>query len=211
MYNNNEDIMYYLTLENENYKHLPMPNNVEKGIIKGLYLLKKNTNKKLKVQLFGSGSIINEVIEASKILLDDWNVSSDIWSITSYSELRRNGEEIYRYNRLHPNEEDKLPYIYESLLCHDGPIIAVTDYVKLVAEQVAPFIRRRYFTALGTDGFGRSDTRSSLRNYFEIDRFFITIAALDALKRENKIKPSSVVEALKKYNIDSMKSSPINK
>ena len=120
-------------------------------------------------------------------------------------------KEIYRYNRLHPEEDDKLPYIYNSLLKHDGPIIAVSDYVKLVAEQVAPFIRRRYFTALGTDGFGRSDTRENLRNHFEIDKNYIVLAALDALKRENKIESSIVKNALKKYKINPLKPSPINK
>ncbi len=211
MYHNNEDILYYLTLENENYNHLPMPKGVEDGIIKGMYLLDKGPKKELKVQLFGSGSIINEVLEASKILLKDWGISSDIWSITSYSELRRDGEEVYRYNRLHPEENDKLPYIYNALLEHEGPIIAVSDYVKLVAEQVAPFIRRRYFTALGTDGFGRSDTRNSLRNHFEINKDYIVLAALDALKRDKKIDSSIVSKALKKYHIDPLKSSPINK
>ena len=211
MYKNNEDILYYLTLENENYTHLSMPKGSENGIIKGMYLLKEGPKKGLRVQLFGSGSIINEVLKAASILLKDWEISSDIWSITSYSELRRDGEEVYRYNRLHPEEDDKLPYIYNSLLKHDGPIIAVSDYVKLVAEQVAPFIRRRYFTALGTDGFGRSDTRENLRNHFEIDKNYIVLAALDALKRENKIESSIVKNALKKYKINPLKPSPINK
>ncbi|MAP66868.1 MAG: pyruvate dehydrogenase (acetyl-transferring), homodimeric type [Candidatus Marinimicrobia bacterium] len=211
MYNNNEDIFYYITLENENYEHFPMPKNVEEGIIKGIYLFKKGANSKIKVQLFGSGSIINEVIKASKMLQEDWGISSDIWSVTSYSELRRDGEEIYRYNRLNPDKNDKQPYINKVLTNHEGPVIAVSDYVKLVAEQVSPYIRKRYFTALGTDGFGRSDTRQNLRSHFEINKEYIVISALDALKREKKINASLVVDALKKYNINTKKENPIKK
>ena len=159
MYQNQEDVFYYLTLENENYVQPKMPNAVEDGIIKGMYkLVESDQTDNPKIQLLASGALINEVIEASMLLKDDWNIDSDIWSVTSYNELRKNGEEIYRYNRLHPDEKDKMPFIYECMEGYDGPIIAVCDYVKLVAEQVAPFIRRRYFTALGTDGFGRSDT-----------------------------------------------------
>ncbi|MAV58812.1 MAG: pyruvate dehydrogenase (acetyl-transferring), homodimeric type [Candidatus Marinimicrobia bacterium] len=211
MYYDNEDIFYYLTLENENYEHFSIPQNVEKGIIKGIYLFKEGPNSKIKVQLFGSGSIINEVIEASKILQEDWGISSDIWSVTSYSELRRDGEDIYRYNRLNPDKKDKQPYINKVLSNHDGPVIAVSDYVKLVAEQVSPYIRKRYFTALGTDGFGRSDTRQNLRSHFEINKEYIVISALDALKREKKINASLVVDALKKYNINTKKENPIKK
>lgn len=209
MYQDNDDVIYYLTLENENYQHPEMPENSEKGIIKGMYLFQKGSNAKLRVQLFGSGSLVNEVMEASEILRNDWNIESDIWSVTSYNELRKNGEEIYRYNRLHPDEKDKMPYIYECMEGYDGPIIAVCDYVKLVAEQVAPFIRRRYFTALGTDGFGRSDTREGLRSFFEVDKYYIVLASLDALARENKIDHSLVSKAIKKYNIDQEKLSPL--
>jgi pyruvate dehydrogenase E1 component len=209
MYQNNDDVIYYLTLENENYHHPKMPIDSTDGIIKGMYLFQKGGKKKLRVQLFGSGSLVNEVIEASEILKNDWNIASDIWSVTSYNELRKNGEEIYRYNRLHPEEDDKMPYIYECMEGHYGPIIAVCDYVKLVAEQVAPFIRRRYFTALGTDGFGRSDTRDGLRSFFEVDKYYIVIASLDALSRENKIDNKLVSEAIKKYNIDQEKVSPL--
>jgi len=154
---------------------------------------------------------ISEVIEASKILQEDWGISSDIWSVTSYSELRRDGEDIYRYNRLNPDKKDKQPYINKVLSNHDGPVIAVSDYVKLVAEQVSPYIRKRYFTALGTDGFGRSDTRQNLRSHFEINKEYIVISALDALKREKKINASLVVDALKKYNINTKKENPIKK
>jgi pyruvate dehydrogenase E1 component len=209
MYQDNDDVIYYLTLENENYQHPDMPKDSEEGIIKGMYLFKKGEKSDLRVQLFGSGSLVNEVIKASDILKNDWGIESDIWSVTSYNELRKNGEEIYRYNRLHPEIDDKIPYIYECLENHNGPIIAVCDYVKLVAEQVAPFIRRRYFTALGTDGFGRSDTREGLRNYFEVDKYYIVFAALDALARENKIENKLVSKAIKKYKIDQNKISPL--
>ena len=211
MFRKNDDVIYYMTLENENYTHPPMKDNIEEGIIKGMYLFRGAANSNLKVQLFGSGSLINEVIAASDILKKEWDVDSDIWSITSYSELRRDGEEIYRYNRLHPNEDDKLPYIYKTLIDHNGPVIAVCDYVKLVAEQVAPFIRKRYFTALGTDGFGRSDTRSKLRNHFEVDRYYIVFSSLDALKREGKINADDMNKAIKKYNIDINKINPLHK
>ena len=209
MYQDNDDVIYYLTLENENYKHPDMPKNAEKGIIKGMYLFKEGEKSDLRVQLLGSGSLVNEVLEASEILRNDWNIETDIWSVTSYNELRKNGEEIYRYNRLHPEEDDRMPYIYECMENHDGPVIAVCDYVKLVAEQVAPFIRRRYFTALGTDGFGRSDTREGLRSFFEVDKYYITFAALDALARENKIDNKLVSKAIKKYKIDQFKVSPL--
>ena len=209
MYQENDDVIYYLTLENENYSHPKMPKKCEDGIIRGMYLFKEGGKSDLRVQLFGSGSLINEVIEASEILRKDWKIESDIWSITSYNELRKNGEEVYRYNRLHPEEEDKMPYIYECMEKYDGPIIAVCDYVKLVAEQVAPFIRRRYYTALGTDGFGRSDTREGLRSFFEVDKYYIVFSALDALARENKIDTKLVSNAIKKYNIDQNKVSPL--
>ena len=152
---------------------------------------------------------MNEALKAAELLKKDWNVESDVWSITSYSELRRNGEEIYRYNRLHPEEEDKIPYIYQCLEGFEGPVIAVSDYVKLVAEQVAPFIRKRYFTALGTDGFGRSDTRKRLRDFFEIDKKYITLAALGALNLDNKLEKRIVIKAMKKYHINPDKISPI--
>tara|TARA_B100001029_G_scaffold179765_1_gene190869 strand:+ start:1493 stop:4162 length:2670 start_codon:yes stop_codon:yes gene_type:complete len=209
MYQDNDDVIYYLTLENENYSHPEMPKNSAKGIIKGIYILKEGKKSDLRVQLLASGSLINEVIEASEILKNDWDIESDIWSVTSYNELRKNGEEVYRYNRLHPEEEDKMPYIYECMINYKGPIIAVCDYVKLVAEQVAPFIRRRYFTALGTDGFGRSDTREGLRSFFEVDKYYIVFAALDALARENKIDNQKVSQAIKKYKIDQDKISPL--
>ncbi len=209
MVQDDEDVMFYLTLENENYSHPSMPENVEDGIIKGMYLLQKGAKSDQRVQLFGSGSLVNETLAAAELLKNDWGIESDVWSVTSYNELRKNGEEIYRYNRLHPEAVDKLPYIYKCLENHEGPIVAVSDYVKLVAEQVAPFIRRRYFTALGTDGFGRSDTREKLRSFFEVNRFYIVLASLDALTREDKIESNIVSKAIKKYNIDKKKVSPI--
>jgi pyruvate dehydrogenase E1 component len=208
MYQDNEDLIYYITLENENYEHPKIPDNCNEGIIKGMYLLRKGEDSDRKVQLFGSGPLLNEAIKASNILKKDWDVESDIWSITSYSELRKNGEEVLRYNKLNPNKNDKTPYIEECIKNYEGPIVAVSDYVKLVAEQITPYIPSRNFTSLGTDGFGRSDTRENLRNFFEVDKYHIAYAALNALVKENKIKKSCLEKAIKQYKIDQNKICP---
>ncbi len=208
MYQDNEDLIYYITLENENYEHPKIPDNCNEGIIKGMYLFRKGEDSDRKVQLFGSGPLLNEAIKASNILKKDWDVESDIWSITSYSELRKNGEEVLRYNKLNPNKNDKTPYIEECIKNHEGPIVAVSDYVKLVAEQITPYIPSRNFTSLGTDGFGRSDTRENLRNFFEVDKYHIAYAALNALVKENKIKKSCLEKAIKQYKIDQNKICP---
>ena len=208
MYMEQKDVFYYLTLENENYAHPKIINNIEDEIIKGMYKLQSIDNDCIKVQLLASGSMVNEVIEAAKLLKNDWNIESDIWSVTSYSELHREAEDKNRWNILHPEEERKIPYVEACLQCANGPIIAVSDYVKLVAEQIAPYIPCS-FTALGTDGFGRSETREKLREFFEIDRHYITMTALESLSNENLIEKKIVKQSIMKYKLDPEKPNPI--
>ncbi len=208
MYRNREKVFYYVTVLNENYSHPPMPEGVEEGIRKGIYLLNTGaTDKQHTVQLLGCGAILREVIEAGKILEESYDVSANVWSVTSFTQLRRDGLEIERYNRLHPELPSKQSYVDECLAPFPGPIIASTDYMKSFADQLKPFISRR-FIALGTDGFGRSDDRKSLRAFFEVDRYWVVVSALKSLADEGKIPVATVTEAMKKYNIDSEKPSP---
>jgi len=208
MYEKQEDIFYYITLENENYIQPPMPENVEAGIIKGMYLLKSGENGKLKVQLLASGSMVNEVIAASKLLKSDWGIDSDIWSVTSFSELHREAEDKKRWNTLHPDKKDEQSYVGSSLNSKNGPVIAVSDYVKLVAEQIAPYIDCS-FVALGTDGFGRSETRTELRTFFEVNRYYIVMTAMESLRNLNLVKQSVVKKVITAYNLDPEKPNPI--
>lgn len=200
---------YYITIMNENYVQPAMPKDCEDGIIKGMYLLKKNSKKTSKkvVQLLGSGTILQEVIAAAEILKDEFDVESDIWSVTSFNELRREGLSLARWNMLHPEETPKKSYVESCLANAKGPVIASTDYMKNYADQIRDYISGTY-TVLGTDGFGRSDTREKLRHFFEIDRYFVTIAALSALVKDNVISADVVTKALKKFNIDPEKLDP---
>ncbi|HTJ28289.1 MAG TPA: pyruvate dehydrogenase (acetyl-transferring), homodimeric type [Candidatus Limnocylindria bacterium] len=205
-----EDIYYYLTLLNENYQHPAMPEGAEDGILKGMYLLREGAAGKKnapRVQLMGSGSILREVLAAADLLRDDFGVIADVWSATSFTLLHRDGEATTRWNLLHPTEEPKRPYVARLLDGHDGPIVASTDYVKTFVEQIRPFVDRR-FHALGTDGFGRSDTRKQLRSFFEVDRRWVALAALKALADEGKIDRAKVAEAIAKYGIDPAKPEP---
>ena len=199
---------YYITVMNENYKQPEMPKGCEEGIIKGMYLLKKGSvkNSKKVVQLLGSGTILREVIAAAG-LLKDFGVDADIWSVTSFNELKREGDSVSRWNMLHPEEEPRQCYIEQCLDDSRGPVIAATDYIKNYADQVREFIETRY-TVLGTDGFGRSDTRDRLRHFFEVDRYFIVVAALNSLVKENIIDSTVVKKALDKFNIDPDKPDP---
>ena len=194
---------------NENYSHPEMPPGVEEGIIKGMYLLKKNSNSKSKlvVQLLGSGTILREAIQAAN-LLKQYNVAADIWSVTSFNELGREGESTSRWNMLHPQEKPRASYVEQCLRSSKGPVIASTDYMKSYAEQIREYVGRGY-TVLGTDGFGRSDTREKLRKFFEVDRFHITVAALSALAKENMIDVGVVGEAIDKFGIDPGKPNPV--
>ena len=224
MYQNHEDIYYYIAVMNENYAQRPMPKEniktIEEGILKGLYLLqagasskdlkdsKDSKNKNLKVQLMGSGAILKEVEAAAEILLKDYGVSADIWSVTSANELYREGLEIVRYNRLHPDLAPKLSYIETCLNKTEGPIIISTDYVKLYSEQLRQFMPRRY-EVLGTDGFGRSDSREVLRHHFEIDRYYIVYTALKALSDEGLFEVKNLKAVMKLWKIEASKMDPL--
>jgi pyruvate dehydrogenase E1 component len=204
-----ENIFYYITVMNENYTHPDMPAGVEEGILKGMYLLEE-TKKPAKhhVQLLGSGAILREVREAARLLKEDYSVSSDQWSVTSFTELRRDGLAVERVNRLHPNETPHVSYVSQQLNGRKGPVIAATDYMRLYADQIRPFVQAPYVT-LGTDGYGRSDTRAKLRHFFEVDAKFIVLAALNALADTGEIARSVVADALKRYGIDPEKLDPV--
>jgi pyruvate dehydrogenase E1 component len=206
------DEYYYLTLMNENYAHPDMPEGAAEGIIKGMYLLKdagKPKKSELRVQLLGSGTILREAIAAAELLDKDFGVTADIWSCPSFTELRRDGFDAERWNRLNP--EAKTPrkaYVTELLEGRQGPAVAATDYVRGFADQIRAFVPMRY-TVLGTDGFGRSDTRANLRRHFEVDRYYIAHAAIDALAREGKMTGKDVSRAIKLYKIDAEKGNPV--
>src|ERR1044071_6780327 len=210
MVTNQEDFFYYTPLMNENYEPPPMPEGVEEGILKGLYLLKPSKSKsKLRVQLLGSGTILREVEAAAQLLEADWDVAADVWSATSFTELRREGLAAERWNLLHPEAKGRVPYVTKVLQDQPGPVIAASDYIKTFAEQIRPFVPQgRSYKVLGTDGFGRSDSRARLRYFFEVNRQFVAVAALKALADQGEIKVKQVAEALKKYGIDPEKPDP---
>lgn len=207
MVQNQEDVYYYITLMNENYTHPALPKGTEEGILKGIYQFSKSKTKGPKVQLLGSGVILREVIAAAELLEQDWGVSADIWSVTSFTELRREGLDVERWNLLNPEKPQKESYVAKSLKKAEGPVIASTDYMKSFADQIRTFIPQRYVT-LGTDGYGRSDSREALRSFFEVDRFHVVVAALKALADEGKLPAAKAAEALKKYNINVNKPNP---
>ena len=207
MVQNQEDVYYYITLMNENYTHPALPKGTEEGILKGIYQFSKSKTNGPKVQLLGSGVILREVIAAAELLEQDWGVSADIWSVTSFTELRREGLDVERWNLLNPEKPQKESYVAKSLKKAEGPVIASTDYMKSFADQIRTFIPQRYVT-LGTDGYGRSDSREALRSFFEVDRFHVVVAALKALADEGKLPAAKAAEALKKYNINVNKPNP---
>ncbi|CAD6508327.1 pyruvate dehydrogenase (acetyl-transferring), homodimeric type [Candidatus Profftia tarda] len=201
-----ENVYYYITTMNENY-HMPaMPQGAEEGIRKGIYKLKTIKGSIGKVQLLGSGAILRQVLEAAKILTEEYNIGSDIYSVTSFTELARDGQDCERWNMLHPKEAPMVPYIAQVM--NDTPAVASTDYMKLFAEQVCKYIPASYYQILGTDGFGRSDSRVNLRHHFEVNADYIVVAALSALAKCRKIDPSLVIDAIKKFNINPEKISP---
>jgi pyruvate dehydrogenase E1 component len=210
MYVEQQDIYYYLTVMNENYEHPEMPVGAEADIIKGMYLFKKgveNSNAP-RVQLLGSGTIFREVIAAAELLKKDWGVESDLWGAPSFTELAREGNATARWNLLNPTEAQRESHVEKMLKGVRGPVIASTDYVRTFAEQIRAFVPRRY-VVLGTDGFGRSDTREKLRHFFEVDRYWVTVASLKALADEGVLPREKVAEALKKYNLDANKPNPM--
>jgi pyruvate dehydrogenase E1 component len=207
MVQNQEDVYYYITLMNENYTHPALPTGAEQGILKGMYNFSKSKSKGEKVQLMGSGVILREVIAAAELLEKDWGVSADVWSATSFTELRREGLDCERWNMLNPEKSQRVSYVAECLKGANGPVIASTDYMKSFAEQIQRFVPNK-FVALGTDGFGRSDSREALRDFFEVNRYYVAVAALKALSDEGKLPAAKVAEAVKKYKLDGNKPNP---
>ena len=209
MIGNQENIFYYITCMNENYIHPSIPKGVSNGILKGMYCLKRGGKKKLKAQLMGSGTILREVLASSEILLKDFGIDSDVWSVTSFNELRRNALQIERWNNLNPDKQPKKNYIQSCLSSSAGPFIAATDYMKIIPDQIQRWVPGT-FVSLGTDGYGRSDARSALRKHFEVDRWFIVITTLKALSDQGMIDGRIVSKAIKKYGIDPSKKDPVN-
>ena len=212
MYVEQEDIYYYITLLNENYPHPGIPEGAEDGILKGLYRLHGHDapgQDQPRVQLLGSGSILREVMAAGELLLADFGVSSDVWSATSLTELRRAGQAAERWNLLHPEQPPLSSHVQDCLKDQAGPVVVATDYMKIYADQIRPFVDGRRFVALGTDGFGQSDTRETLRRFFEVDRHFIVLAALKALADDGELPYSRVAEAISRYGIDINKVDPV--
>jgi len=207
MVQNQEDVYYYITLMNENYTHPEMPKGIEAHVLKGMYSFSKSKAKGEKVQLMGSGVILREVIAAAELLATDWNVSADVWSVTSFNELRRDGLDAERWNMLNPEKPQRLSFVAEVMKGAQGPTIASTDYMKAFAEQIAGFVPGK-FVALGTDGYGRSDSREALRAFFEVDRYYVVVATLKALADEGKVPASQVTAAIKKYKLDANKPNP---
>ncbi len=209
-----EDVFYYLTVMNENYSHPALPKGAEQGILKGLYKLSegaesKGKSKKPRVQLMGSGTILREVIAAAELLEADWGVAADVWSATSFNELRREAQDVHRWNLLHPDKKQKQSYVEKCLDGAEGPVIASTDYMRAFPDQIRPYVHRRFVT-LGTDGFGRSDSREALRRFFEVDRHHVVLAALKALADDGVIPASKAAEAIKKYGLDAERANPVN-
>jgi pyruvate dehydrogenase E1 component len=211
MYQEQEDVFYYITMMNENYAHPPLPTGSEQGILRGMYLLSEGEDapgsSSQRVRLLGSGTILREVIAAAELLQRDFGVCADIWSVTSFTELRREGLDCQRWNLLHPDAEPRRSHVEKCLNDGSVPTVAATDYMKIYADQIRAFVPGRY-VVMGTDGFGRSDTRKQLRKFFEVDRHHIAVAALKALADEQRLSAATVSQALRKYEIDPDKANP---
>jgi len=210
MYAEQEDIYYYLTVMNENYRHPPMPEGAQEGILRGMYLLQEGPKRKgrPRVQLLGSGTILREVIAAAGLLDADFKVTADVWSVPSFTELRRDGLAAERWNMLHPAAAPRQSYVETCLAARPaGPAVAATDYMKAFADQIRPFVSRRY-RVLGADGFGRSDYRRKLRSFFEVDRYYVAVAALHSLAADGAVPVAAVADAIGRYGIDAGKPNP---
>ena len=204
-----EDVFYYLTVMNENYEHPAMPADAAAGVLKGMYQFRKGAaSNGPRVQLLGSGTIFMEAIAAAALLKSDWGIEADLWSCPSFNELARDGQDCARWNLLHPTDKPRVPHVSACLAETRGPIIAATDYIRVFADQIRSLVPRHY-TVLGTDGFGRSDTREKLRHFFEVDRYWITVAALSALADDGTLKREKVAEAIAKYKLDPNKPNPV--
>jgi pyruvate dehydrogenase E1 component len=209
MYHEGENKFYYITTMNENYVQPDMPQGAEEGIIRGMYRRRlSDASHGLRVQLLGGGAILREVEAAAQMLERDYGVAADVWSLTSVNELQRDGKAAQRWNLLHPTEKPRVPYVTQLLRDAVGPVIAATDYIKLYADQIREFVPGRY-TVLGTDGFGRSDTRRQLRGFFEVSREYIVVAALKALADEGHLQPERVAQAITALGVDPDKPNPL--
>jgi pyruvate dehydrogenase E1 component len=200
-----EDAFYYITLMNENYEHPALPEGAEDGIVKGMYLLRESTRDySPRVQLLGSGTILREALAAADLLESDFGVLADVWSVTSFTELRRDGLEVERWNMLHPTKRPRRSFVSECLDARRGPVVASTDYIRAYADQIRQWVAGagRSYRVLGTDGYGRSDFRQALRRFFEIDRHYIAVAALKELADAGDVEPARVQEAIERYELD---------
>ncbi len=208
MYAEQEDVFYYITVMNENYEHPGMPEGAEAGILKGMYLFREGkAGAANRVQLMGSGTILREVIAGAELLEQDFGIAADIWSCPSFTELRREAMAVERWNMLHPTETQKTSYVETCLSSRQGPVIAATDYMRLFADQIRPYVPGRY-KVLGTDGFGRSDYRVRLREFFEVNRYWVAVAALKSLAEEGTVPAAKVAEAIAKYGLNPEKPAP---
>ncbi len=206
-----EDVYYYITVMNENYTHPAMPAGAEEGIVRGLYLLREAApaaGTSPRVQLLGSGTILREVIAAADLLAAEYGVAADVWSATSFNELRRDGLAVERWNMLHPEAEPRVAYVTSALEARPGPVVGASDYMKSYADGIRPFVPRRYH-ALGTDGFGRSDYRRELRGFFEVDRRYVALAALTALAADGALEREVLVRAIADLGLDPEKPDPV--
>jgi len=204
-----EAIFYYVTVMNENYEHPAMPTDadIEDDILRGMYRFSTAKGDGVRAQLMGSGTILREVIAAAELLRDDWGVQADVWSVTSFNLLKRDGDEAHRWNMLHPLAHPTVPFITKQLAGSEGPVIAATDYLRAYADQVRAYIPGDY-VVLGTDGYGRSDTRAKLRQFFEVNRYYIVLATLKALSDRGEVPVHQVADAIARYGIDAEKPSP---
>ncbi|MGD8861603.1 MAG: pyruvate dehydrogenase (acetyl-transferring), homodimeric type, partial [Myxococcales bacterium] len=207
MFAEQEQVFYYITVTNENYVMPAMPEGAEEGIRRGMYLLREGQGDGPRVQLLGSGTILREVLAAADMLAEDFGVTADVWSVTSFTELKRDGDRVRRHARLNPDEEAELSYVERCLSGREGPVVAATDYVNLFADQIRAYVPRPY-EVLGTDGFGRSDTREALRRFFEVDRQHVVVAALRTLVDEGQVKPAQLKSAIQKFEIDGKRPPP---
>jgi len=209
MYGDGEDIFYYLTVMNEQYEHPPMPEGSKDGILKGMYVCKPTSKPKakLRAQLFGSGTILTEAIKAQQILEEQYNVGADVWSVTSYVNLYRDGHAAERWNRLHPADKPKVPYVTQVTKNAPGVFVAASDYLKVLPDAIDQWLPKKLHT-LGTDGFGRSETRAALRDFFEVDARFIVLSTLYALMQEKQVEPAVVAKAITDLGINPEKPNP---
>jgi pyruvate dehydrogenase E1 component len=209
MYHDQEDVFYYLTVMNEQYAHPPMPASTRDGILKGMYVCKPTglPTAKKRAQIFGSGTILTEALKAQQILEEKYGVGADVWSVTSYVNLHRDGHACERWNRLHPAESPRVPFVTQATKDAPGVFVAASDYLKVLPDSIDRWLPRRLH-ALGTDGFGRSDSRAALRNFFEVDSRFIVLATLHALLQEKQVEAKVVEQAIADLGIDRDKSNP---